>query len=88
VLFLHFSFLLAFCIGLIKVFFFWFLGEIQGRIESARFLVLFSGLLFVEMFCVCVCVLRVEAFGVLISSFERVDGAVDCLSSLASFMAG
>jgi len=58
------------------VFFFLFLREIQGRIESARFLVLFSGLLFVEMLCVCVCVcvcvLRVEAFGVLISSFERV----------------
>ncbi len=57
-LFLHFSFLLAFCRGLIRVFFFFvlFLGEIQGRIESARFLVLFSGLLFVEMLCVCVCV--------------------------------
>jgi hypothetical protein len=39
--------------------------------------------------CVCVCVFfRVEALGVLISSFERVNGAVDCLSSLASFMAG
>ncbi len=38
------------------MFFFLFLREIQGRIESARFLVLFSGLLFVEMLCVCVCV--------------------------------
>jgi len=55
VLFLHFSFLLAFCRGLIIVFFFLFLREIQGRIESARFLVLFSGLLFVEMLCVCLC---------------------------------